>query len=138
MALQDKILSPEDLHQWREGLRTIGQKLVVTNGCFDILHAGHVTYLDAAKAQGDALLIGLNSDASVKQLKGPSRPINNEQDRATVIAALGCVDAVGIFEDVDAVNFSEGHISGKQRQGSQSCRGNGKTFSNCFIEALIR
>ena len=78
---------------------------MVTNGCFDILHAGHVTYLDAARQQGDALLVGLNNDASVRQLKGEKRPINSEGDRAAVLAALQAVDAVCIFPELRATRF---------------------------------
>ena len=77
----------------------------MTNGCFDILHAGHVTYLDAARQQGDALLVGLNNDASVRQLKGENRPVNSEGDRATVLAALEAVDAVCIFPELRATRF---------------------------------
>ena len=77
----------------------------MTNGCFDILHAGHVTYLAAARQQGDALLVGLNSDASVRQLKGEKRPLNSESDRAAVLAALQAVDAVCIFPELRATRF---------------------------------
>ena len=77
----------------------------MTNGCFDILHAGHVTYLAAARALGDALLVGLNSDASVRALKGAGRPVNPEQDRATVLAALAAVDGVSLFEEMDALRL---------------------------------
>lgn len=79
--------------------RAAGQRVVFTNGCFDILHAGHVTLLAQARALGDFLIVGLNSDASVKRLKGPSRPIHDEDARATVLAALQAVDAVVIFEE---------------------------------------
>ena len=78
---------------------------MVTNGCFDLLHRGHVTYLECARALGDALLIGVNSDASVRELKGAYRPINNESDRAFVLAALQCVDAVCVFTDKTALRF---------------------------------
>ena len=74
-----------------------GRKLVFTNGCFDLLHTGHVRYLQQARALGDALLVALNGDSSVRALKGPSRPVNGEHDRAEVIAALACVDYVTIF-----------------------------------------
>lgn len=74
-----------------------GRRLVFTNGCFDLLHAGHVRYLQQARALGDALLVAVNGDSSVRALKGPSRPINSEHDRAEVLAALGCVDFVTIF-----------------------------------------
>ena len=76
-----------------------GQKVVFTNGCFDILHEGHVTYLEAARKQGDRLIIGLNSDSSIQAIKGPSRPVNKEASRARILAALGCVDHIVIFAD---------------------------------------
>ena len=83
--------------------RPRGQRLVFTNGCFDVLHRGHVEYLFAARALGDALVIGLNTDASVRRLKGEGRPLNRELDRAFVLAGLGCVDAVTLFgEDTPA------------------------------------
>lgn len=102
-----KILDSTTLPAWRAALRASGRRLVVTNGCFDLLHAGHVSYLEAARALGDALLIGLNGDDSVRQLKGPSRPLNTEADRARVIAALGCVDGVCIFPEMRATAFLE-------------------------------
>jgi len=74
-----------------------GKKLVLTNGCFDLLHTGHVRYLEQARACGDALIVAVNSDASVRELKGPDRPLNGELDRAEVLAALRCVDHVTIF-----------------------------------------
>ncbi|MCE3012713.1 MAG: D-glycero-beta-D-manno-heptose 1-phosphate adenylyltransferase [Proteobacteria bacterium] len=76
-----------------------GKKIVFTNGCFDILHRGHVTYLSEARKLGDLLVVGVNSDASVKRLKGPSRPINSEADRAFVLLGLKTVDAVEIFTE---------------------------------------
>jgi rfaE bifunctional protein nucleotidyltransferase chain/domain len=105
VSFRDKILSLDALAGWRSALRVQGKKLVVTNGCFDILHVGHVTYLDAARGQGDALLVGLNNDASVRQLKGDKRPINSENDRAAVLAALQAVDAVCIFPETRATRF---------------------------------
>jgi rfaE bifunctional protein nucleotidyltransferase chain/domain len=83
----------------RQNLREKGQRLVFTNGCFDLLHAGHVTYLQQARALGDALWVGLNTDASIQGLKGPLRPIVPEKERAIVMAALGCVDGVVFFSD---------------------------------------
>ncbi|HEX4202466.1 MAG TPA: D-glycero-beta-D-manno-heptose 1-phosphate adenylyltransferase [Chthoniobacterales bacterium] len=76
------------------------QRVVFTNGCFDILHVGHIRYLTAAKQLGDILVVGLNSDDSVRQLKGPDRPINSEADRAEILAALAAVDHVVIFQDL--------------------------------------
>jgi rfaE bifunctional protein nucleotidyltransferase chain/domain len=81
--------------------------LVLTNGCFDLLHAGHVDYLKRARALGRSLVVGLNSDASVRRLKGPTRPLNDEQARATVIGALRAVDAVVIFEEPTATELVE-------------------------------
>lgn len=105
MDFRDKIIPFTHLAAWRAQVRAAGKRLVVTNGCFDILHAGHVTYLAAARGLGDALLVGLNSDASVRALKGAGRPVNAEADRATVLAALAAVDGVCIFEEVDALRF---------------------------------
>ena len=83
-------------------LRDGGQKVVFTNGCFDILHAGHVRYLQRARSYGDCLVLGLNTDASVRRLKGPERPINNELDRAEVVGALKSVDYVVFFDEPTA------------------------------------
>jgi len=105
MSFRDKILAPDELRSWREALRVARKQVVVTNGCFDILHVGHVTYLEAARQQGDVLLVGLNSDASVRQLKGEGRPVNPESDRAAVLAALQAVDAVCIFDEMRASRF---------------------------------
>ncbi len=83
-------------------LRAGGQKVVFTNGCFDILHAGHVRYLAKARSYGDCLVLGLNTDASVQRIKGPSRPINNQADRAEVAGALKSVDYVVFFDEPTA------------------------------------
>jgi rfaE bifunctional protein nucleotidyltransferase chain/domain len=103
--LRAKILTWDQLAAWRAALRAGGRKLAVTNGCFDLLHRGHVTYLEAARNQGDALLVGVNADASVRELKGPHRPVNSEEDRAFVLAGLGAVDGVCIFPDRTALRF---------------------------------
>ncbi len=95
----------EKLPEWRAAMRASGRRLVVTNGCFDLLHLGHVTYLETARSNGDALLVGINGDESVRQLKGPDRPLNEEFDRAAVIAALQSVDAVCIFAERRADRF---------------------------------
>lgn len=86
-------------------MRSSGKTLVVTNGCFDVLHRGHITYLSEARRLGHCLLVGLNSDTSTRELKGSGRPVNPETDRAFVLAALACVDAVCIFSDRTAVRF---------------------------------
>ena len=97
MNFREKIIAWDKLPEWRSAMKASGKKLVVTNGCFDLLHVGHVTYLETARQQGDALLVGLNSDQSVRELKGNDRPINHELDRASVLAGLESVDAVCIF-----------------------------------------
>jgi len=88
----------EELSGVRDEMERAGKKLVFTNGCFDLLHAGHVRYLQQARELGHALAVGLNSDRSVRELKGEGRPVNAEEDRAEVLAALGCVDYVVIFD----------------------------------------
>jgi rfaE bifunctional protein nucleotidyltransferase chain/domain len=93
-----KLLSFAELAAESVRLRASGKRVVLTNGCFDILHLGHVRYLKAAKERGDVLVVALNGDASVRELKGPGRPVNPENDRAEVLAALGCVDFVTVFQ----------------------------------------
>jgi rfaE bifunctional protein nucleotidyltransferase chain/domain len=97
MPTADKIYSLDALLNKRKEWKD--QKVVFTNGCFDILHLGHVDYLEKAAAKGDKLIVALNTDASVSQLKGPTRPVNNEQARARIIAALSFVDAVVLFSE---------------------------------------
>src|SRR5437764_5732143 len=95
-----KILSLDQLLLEREHLRAAGQRLVFTNGVFDILHVGHVRYLEQARALGDALLVAVNSDRAVRELKGAGRPLMNEAERAEILAALRAVSYVTIFDDV--------------------------------------
>ena len=89
----------QELQKELELKRKSGRKIVFTNGCFDILHVGHVRYLQDARAQGDVLVLGLNSDASVRGLKGPERPVQTQGDRAEILAALACIDFVVIFDE---------------------------------------
>lgn len=105
MNFREKIIPWDKLSEWRAVMRARGKKLVVTNGCFDLLHLGHVSYLENARNLGDALLVGLNGDDSVRQLKGDGRPVNTEADRAAVLAALECVDGVCIFSEKAALRF---------------------------------
>ncbi|MEW6303835.1 MAG: adenylyltransferase/cytidyltransferase family protein [Verrucomicrobiota bacterium] len=105
MSFRDKVIPLDELPQWRARLRESGRKLVVTNGCFDLLHLGHATYLESARALGDVLLVGVNGDAAVRELKGESRPINLATDRAALLAALECVGAVCVFPEVRATQF---------------------------------
>jgi D-beta-D-heptose 7-phosphate kinase/D-beta-D-heptose 1-phosphate adenosyltransferase len=98
--MNDKILSPIALLGVRVRLRAQGQKLVFTNGVFDILHVGHVRYLEQARALGDVLLVAVNSDRTVRQLKGEGRPLTNENERAEILAAMRAVSYVTVFDDV--------------------------------------
>jgi rfaE bifunctional protein nucleotidyltransferase chain/domain len=93
------ILDVEAAARWREEARALGRRVVFTNGCFDIVHAGHVRYLAWARAQGDALVVGLNGDESVRALKGPQRPFTTFDDRAAVLAGLRSVDIVVGFDE---------------------------------------
>lgn len=94
-----EVVAAEKLVEVLKNLRQKNKKIVTTNGCFDILHVGHVRYLKQTKALGDVLIIALNTDRSVKALKGPKRPLNSENDRAEVLAALECVDYVVLFDE---------------------------------------
>ncbi len=96
------LIDRKDMEGFCDVLRRGGQRIVFTNGCFDLLHAGHVRYLARARSFGDCLVLGLNTDASVRRLKGPSRPINREEDRAEVVGALRSVDYVVLFGEETA------------------------------------
>jgi len=97
----DKIFEREGLKEKVRALKKGGKKIVFTNGCFDLIHIGHVRYLEAARAEGDVLVVGVNSDSSVRRIKGPGRPIVPEDQRAEVLAALACVDFVTLFDEPD-------------------------------------
>ena len=115
-SLMSKIKTADALRDLRQKCAVEGRRLVFTNGCFDLLHVGHVRYLQAARALGDELLVAVNGDASVRALKGPTRPINSEDDRAEVLAALECVDHVTIFHDervTELVHIIRPHVYAK-------------------------
>lgn len=97
--MKDKIKERDELCQIVKTLKENGKKIVFTNGCFDILHIGHIRYLEKAKSLGDILIVGLNSDSSVQIIKGPLRPIIPQQERAEILSALSCVDYVTIFDE---------------------------------------
>ena len=99
------LIAHDDVERFFAILRAGGQRIVFTNGCFDILHTGHVRYLKAARSLGDCLAVGLNSDVSVRRLKGPERPVNAEADRAEVLDALFAVDYVTIFDEPTAADL---------------------------------
>jgi rfaE bifunctional protein nucleotidyltransferase chain/domain len=103
--MTNKIIDMQNLAARAAQLREAGRRLVFTNGCFDLIHVGHVRYLTAARTLGDVLAVGINGDESVRTLKGPNRPINNERDRAEVLAALESVDFVTVFPDVRATRL---------------------------------
>jgi rfaE bifunctional protein nucleotidyltransferase chain/domain len=105
--MKKKIVDAGQLSAIAKEMRDTGRRLVLTNGCFDLLHVGHVCYLQAARGLGDALAVAINGDVSVRALKGEGRPLNSEADRAEVIAALECVDHVIIFAEVRATQLLE-------------------------------
>jgi rfaE bifunctional protein nucleotidyltransferase chain/domain len=105
LVMSGKIVTLDEAAAFREGLRKQHRRVVATNGCFDLLHVGHLNYLTEARAMGDFLWVGLNGDASVRELKGPGRPLTPEADRAQLLAAWRIVDAVTIFPDVRATAF---------------------------------
>jgi D-beta-D-heptose 7-phosphate kinase/D-beta-D-heptose 1-phosphate adenosyltransferase len=98
-AVRPRLLAPEEAPEFAERLRRRGRRVVFTNGVFDVLHPGHVRYLRDARALGDALIVGVNSDRSVRAIKGPDRPINPASERAELLLALAAVDAVTIFDE---------------------------------------
>jgi len=98
-SIEEKIISPDELVKKIAQWRLLGKKVAFTNGCFDIIHPGHIASLMEAARQGDYLIIGLNSDVSIKRLKGPGRPVNTQESRAVVLSALTMVDAVVLFEE---------------------------------------
>lgn len=105
--MNGKIVALDELARISETLRAAGKKLVLTNGCFDLLHVGHVRYLAAARTLGDALAVAVNGDASVQALKGRGRPLNRENDRVEVVAALESVDHVVVFAEVRVTGVIE-------------------------------
>lgn len=107
MKAKDKIKSLDELVELRSGLRSGDSILVFTNGCFDLLHIGHLRYLEAARELGDFLVVAVNSDASVRQIKGPLRPVVPERERGELIAGLQCVDAVVFFDTPDPLPVIE-------------------------------
>ncbi len=107
MRALEKIKSREELRGIREELHLRGRHVVFTNGCFDLLHRGHVRYLEAAGALGDALIVAVNTDRSITQIKGPLRPIMDEESRAELVAALHCVDYVTLFDTPDPLDLIE-------------------------------
>lgn len=132
MKATDKILTWAQAEEYVKKQRKQGKSIAFTNGCFDILHAGHVSILEFSKNQADVLILGINSDASVKRLKGPSRPINCQEDRALICASLQAVDAVAVFEQdtpyeliklikpdvlIKGADYKEGNVVGREFAG---------------------
>ena len=107
MVHLEKILTIEPLRARLDGLRNDGRSIVFANGCFDILHGGHISYLEGAAGEGDVLVVGLNSDRSIRVIKGENRPIVHERDRAEIIAAMEMVDFVILFDEPNCENLLE-------------------------------
>jgi D-beta-D-heptose 7-phosphate kinase/D-beta-D-heptose 1-phosphate adenosyltransferase len=103
--MRQKIKTKKELRKIITDLKTRGKRIVFTNGCFDLLHIGHVRYLEKAKALGDILVVGVNSDSSVRKLKGRRRPILPEQERAEILSGLGCVDYVALFAEINPLKL---------------------------------
>ena len=103
--MKQKIKSKKELLRIIKDLKAKGKRIVFTNGCFDLLHIGHVRYLEKARALGDVLVVGVNSDSSVRKLKGPERPILHEEERAGILSGLGCVDYITIFREIDPLKL---------------------------------
>src|SRR4030043_2131602 len=103
--MKQKIKGKEELIKIAQALKPKRKRIVFTNGCFDLLHVGHVRYLEEAKALGDVLVVGVNSDASVRKLKGPKRPILPEAERAEILSGLGCVDYITLFDEMDPLKL---------------------------------
>jgi D-beta-D-heptose 7-phosphate kinase/D-beta-D-heptose 1-phosphate adenosyltransferase len=103
--MKQKVKPRRELLRIINGLKAEGKRIVFTNGCFDLLHIGHVRYLEEAKALGDVLVVGVNSDASVRKLKGPKRPVLPEAERAEILSGLGCVDYITLFDEMDPLKL---------------------------------
>jgi D-beta-D-heptose 7-phosphate kinase / D-beta-D-heptose 1-phosphate adenosyltransferase len=113
MMMQEKIKRKEDLQRIIEDLKAKGKRIVFTNGCFDLLHLGHIRYLEKAKSLGDILVVGVNSDRSVQSLKGPERPILPEEERAEILSGLECVDYITLFDEptpLELISSLQPHI----------------------------
>jgi D-beta-D-heptose 7-phosphate kinase/D-beta-D-heptose 1-phosphate adenosyltransferase len=103
--MKQKIKERKTLLRIIKNLKTKGKRIVFTNGCFDLLHIGHIRYLEEAKALGDVLVVGVNSDSSVRKLKGPQRPILPEEGRTEILSGLGCVDFITLFDEIDPLKL---------------------------------
>jgi D-beta-D-heptose 7-phosphate kinase/D-beta-D-heptose 1-phosphate adenosyltransferase len=103
--MKQKIKERKTLLRIIKNLKTKGKRIIFTNGCFDLLHIGHIRYLEEAKALGDVLVVGVNSDSSVRKLKGPQRPILPEEERTEILSGLGCVDYITLFDEIDPLKL---------------------------------
>jgi D-beta-D-heptose 7-phosphate kinase/D-beta-D-heptose 1-phosphate adenosyltransferase len=103
--MKQKIKERKELSRIIKNLKAKGKRIVFTNGCFDLLHIGHVRYLEKARALGDILVVGVNSDSSVQKIKGPKRPLLPEEERAEILSGLGCVDYITLFNEVDPLKL---------------------------------
>jgi D-beta-D-heptose 7-phosphate kinase/D-beta-D-heptose 1-phosphate adenosyltransferase len=113
MKMREKIKKRDDLQRIIGDLKTKGKRIVFTNGCFDLLHIGHIRYLEEARSLGDILVVGVNSNRSVRNLKGPQRPILSEEERAEILSGLECVNYIIIFDEptpIELISFLQPHI----------------------------
>ena len=103
--MKQKIKGRKELLRIIKHLKAKGKRIIFTNGCFDLLHVGHIRYLEEARALGDVLIVGVNSDSSVRKLKGSKRPVLPEEERAEILSGLGCVDYITIFDEIDPLKL---------------------------------
>jgi len=103
--MKQKIKGRKELLRILKHLKAKGKRIIFTNGCFDLLHVGHIRYLEEARALGDVLIVGVNSDSSVRKLKGSKRPVLPEEERAEILSGLGCVDYITIFDEIDPLKL---------------------------------
>ena len=103
--MKQKIKARKELLRIIKDLKAKGKRIVFTNGCFDLLHIGHIRYLEEARALGDFLVVGVNSDSSIRKLKGPQRPVLPEEERAEILSGLGCVDYITLFDEIDPLKL---------------------------------
>jgi rfaE bifunctional protein nucleotidyltransferase chain/domain len=134
--MNEKIITLEELAARSAVLRAAGKRIVTTNGCFDLLHVGHVRYLRAARALGDVLAVGLNGDDSVRELKGPGRPVNTERDRAEILAALECVNFVTVFSEPRATRFLSAAHPAIYAKGGDYTSENLNTEERAILETI--
>jgi D-beta-D-heptose 7-phosphate kinase / D-beta-D-heptose 1-phosphate adenosyltransferase len=138
--MKEKIKDREKMRRIAEDLKGKGKRIVFTNGCFDLLHVGHIRYLEEAKSLGDVLVVGVNSDDSVRSLKGPNRPIVPEEERAEILSGLGCVDYVTLFDEPEPlalISLLKPHILVKGGDWTKETTVGRQVVEQCGGEVVI-